>query len=174
MSYAIAVEAAAADDEADAANELAMSTEDIPEALAAVRERLPAHLALEAIGRIKSVLNIRHPRLFGRHAHGVGTRRLAVLHDEERLTPLQELHGDVTRRIASIPESSETLETRRRLRAGVRLAVVELDRLVREALRNRVCHPPRQVFQKIPHACWTPRISSEGPSHPTRPRVGVR
>ena len=55
LSYAIAVEAAAADDEADAANELAMSTEDIPEALAAVRERFAsASRALEAIGRIKS------------------------------------------------------------------------------------------------------------------------
>ena len=117
LSYAIAVEAAAADDEADAANELAMSTEDIPEALAAVRERFAsASRALEAIGRIKSVLNIRHPRLFADVTLMVSELgRLAVLHDEELLTSLQELHGDVTRRIASIPESSRPSETRRRL-----------------------------------------------------------
>ena len=137
LSYAIAVEAAAADDEADAANELAMSTEDIPEALAAVRERFAsASRALEAIGRIKSVLNIRHPRLFADVTLMVSELgRLAVLHDEELLTSLQELHGDVTRRIASIPESSETLgDSPETLELVMRPAVVELDRLVREAL----------------------------------------
>ena len=137
LSYAIAVEAAAADDEADAANELAMSTEDIPEALAAVRERFAsASRALEAIGRIKSVLNIRHPRLFADVTLMVSELgRLAVLHDEELLTSLQELHGDVTRRIASIPESFETLgDSPETLELVMRPAVVELDRLVREAL----------------------------------------
>ena len=57
------------------------------------------------------------------------------MHDEELLTSLQELHGDVTRRIASIPESFDTLgDSPETLELVMRPAVVELDRLVREAL----------------------------------------
>ena len=132
LSYAIAVAAAAADDEADAAGEgfEVGGFRSNPEALAAVRERFAsASRALEAIGKVKSALSATDPRLFADVTLVVSELgRLAVLHDEELLTSLQDLHGDVTSRIASIAESSEPIED------VMRPAVAELDRLVRDAL----------------------------------------
>ncbi len=132
LSYAIAVAAAAADDEADAASEgfEVGGFRSNPEALAAVRERFAsASRALEAIGKVKSALSATDPRLFADVTLVVSELgRLAVLHDEELLTSLQDLHGDVTSRIASIAESSEPIED------VMRPAVAELDRLVRDAL----------------------------------------
>ena len=132
LSYAIAVAAAAADDEADAAGEgfEVGGFRSNPEALAAVRERFAsASRALEAIGKVKSALSATDPRLFVDVTLVVSELgRLAVLHDEELLTSLQDLHGDVTSRIASIAESSEPIED------VMRPAVAELDRLVRDAL----------------------------------------
>jgi PI-3-kinase-related kinase SMG-1 len=132
LSYAIAVAAAAADDEADAAGEgfEVGGFRSNPEALAAVRERFAsASRALEAIGKVKSALSATDPRLFADVTLVVSELgRLAVLHDEELLTSLQDLHGDVTSRIASVSESSEPIED------VMRPAVAELDRLVRDAL----------------------------------------
>ena len=144
IAYPIAVESAAAAEEAAAACDVS-AEEEANDREATARNVANAMLALEAIEPISAALRRASPRLTTDAGVFVAEfGRVCVLHDEELLSSLRDLHADVVKRCALVKEEAlrlgddaKTVDSAafiERKNAVMMPAIAALDRIVKTSL----------------------------------------